>query len=81
MTFKLHIFGTVLARSDTFEHDRILISGVRRHGAVGFEVFHENSNSQGLDYRYSYLFKAPPKIPKRPVSEVFHPRSKPRYSK
>lgn len=72
--------------SDTFEDDRRLIKAIQRENSVGFEAFYESASAANREKISDALRWGPPLRKERntkplPLSKVFHPRCKPRYSK
>jgi hypothetical protein len=72
--------------SDTFEDDQRLIKTIQRDNSVGFEAFYESASAENSGKISNALSWGPPLRKERntkplPLSKIFHPRCKPRYSK
>ena len=72
--------------SDTFEDDQRLIKAIQRDKSVGFEAFYESASAANSGKMSNALRWGPPLRKERntkplPLSKIFHPRCKPRYSK
>jgi hypothetical protein len=72
--------------SDTFEDDRRLIKAIQRDNSVGFEAFYESASAANREKISDASRWGPPLRKERntkplPLSKVFHPRCRPRYSK
>jgi len=72
--------------SDTFEDDQRLIKAIQRDNSVGFEAFYESASAANSGKISNALRWGPPLRKERntkplPLSKIFHPRCKPRYSK
>ena len=67
---------------DVYDDDRRIVETISRDGAVGFEACYESASGGGDHYSApAYYYVQPYRPEQRPLSEVFHPRSRPRYSK
>ena len=68
---------------DVYDDDRRIVETISRDGAVGFEACYESASGGGDSYIRPPYYTRPyrPEPEQRPLSKVFHPRSRPRYSK
>mgnify|MGYP003627780697 FL=1 len=66
---------------DVYDDDRRVVETISRDGSVGFEACYESA-SGGDDHHSVAPYRVRTYRPeKRPLSKVFHPRSRPRYSR